>query len=48
METKKILEKIDEAILNEEMAIPIYANHLSSALFYSGFDEKNKKIIDKK
>lgn len=40
-----LVKKIDEAINTEEFVVPIYSNHLQSAVFWSGFDKKKQKII---
>lgn len=48
---EEILKKIDEAIITEEKAIPIYAKHLESTLFWSDmleeYAEKIKKLFQK-
>lgn len=51
MPAKKILSKrevsklIDEAIINEEAAIPIYASHIKAAMFWSGLPDKKQEKI---
>lgn len=39
MKKEDILAKIDIAILREEEAVPIYAEHLSSAIHWAGLSE---------
>lgn len=50
MEKKSLLKLLDESIVVEELAIPIYSEHLDSALFWSGFkseitDEIKKTLL---
>ncbi len=40
-----ILDKISEALVKEELAIPLYTSHIEQTLFWSGFDEDKKKQI---
>ena len=40
-----VLKKIDEAIVREELAVPIYTSHISAALFWSGVSDAKKKTI---
>ena len=42
---EKLLKKIEEATLKEEMALPIYTSHISASLFWSGLNEKAKEKI---
>lgn len=42
---KEVLDKVDEAVLKEEMALPVYSSHISSALFWSGLPEEKQKFI---
>ncbi|MGM0442210.1 MAG: hypothetical protein ACQEQC_07310 [Elusimicrobiota bacterium] len=44
---KDILKKIDEAIITEEKAVPIYAKHLESTLFWSDMPEEYRERIKK-
>lgn len=41
MKKEEILAKIDIAILREEQAVPIYAEHLSSAIHWAGLKEES-------
>ncbi len=42
---EEIIEKINQAILFEDEAIPIYSKHIESTLFWSGLnDECQQKI----
>lgn len=42
---EEIIQKIDQAILFEDEAIPIYSKHIRSTLFWSGLnDECQQKI----
>ena len=42
-----VLVAIGEAIVREEMAVPLYTSHISAALFWSGLPEETQaKIID--
>lgn len=45
---KETLRQIDQAILKEEMALPVYTTHISSAVFWSGLPEKFQKEISQK
>lgn len=46
--TQSIINKIDEAALGEEKALPIYTAHISATLFWSGLDKDvQKEIIGK-
>ncbi len=41
-----VLQKIKEAIIKEELAMPLYVSHIEQTLFWSGLpNEKQKKII---
>lgn len=40
-----VLKKIDEAVVREELAVPIYTSHIAAALFWSGLPEKKKTEI---
>lgn len=42
-----ILDKLGEAMVKEELAIPLYTSHIEQTIFWSGLEEfKQKKIID--
>lgn len=43
--TNKILAKINQGIIIEETAIPIYKEHLETALFWSGMPEEIQNQI---
>ena len=44
---ESIANIIQEAITKEELAIPLYADHINNALFWSGFtNETKKKLIE--
>lgn len=43
--TNKILAKIDQGIIIEETAVPIYKEHLETALFWSGMPEEIQRQI---
>ncbi len=49
METKlppsAILQEIDAATMKEELALPIYADHIQSVLFWSGLPETKREKI---
>ncbi|MCX6795159.1 MAG: hypothetical protein NT165_00255 [Candidatus Falkowbacteria bacterium] len=41
-----VLQRINEARIKEELAIPIYASHIKQTMFWSGISEdKQEKII---
>ncbi len=40
-----ILKEIDAAILKEEVAIPIYADHIKAAMFWSGLPKTKQDKI---
>ena len=45
MNKKGFIKKIDEAIITEEDAIPVYSRHLKTIIFWSGLGkEKEEKI----
>lgn len=47
MDKKLILAKLEEAKLQEELAIPLYVSHIQQTIFWSGLSpEKQEKIID--
>jgi len=45
MKREKLLRWLQEAVLTEESAIPIYAKHLPNTLFWSGLAEKDIGFI---
>jgi len=45
IDKQKILAKIDEAMIKEELAIPIYTSHIEGTLFWSGLDNDKRKAI---
>lgn len=48
MKKEEILSMVDDAIIQEEMALPIYAKHLKSVMFWSHFSQKEQMIIVEK
>lgn len=40
-----ILEKLREAMIKEELAIPLYVSHIEQTLFWSGLPMKKQKIV---
>jgi len=41
-----VIDKINEAMVKEELAIPLYVSHIEQTLFWSGLDkEKQEEII---
>ncbi|MFC1693106.1 hypothetical protein ACFL1R_06345 [Candidatus Latescibacterota bacterium] len=42
---EEIIRKIDDAILMEDSAIPIYSKHIKSTLFWSGLNDEFQKRI---
>jgi hypothetical protein len=44
---EKVMAEIDASIATEEMAIPIYASHLSAAFSWSGLSSQVQKEIVK-
>lgn len=45
MNKEDILKKIDEAILTEEKAMPIYTKHIGNTLFWSGLSKETQNKI---
>ena len=45
MDKIKLLAKVDEALIKEELAIPIYASHIEGSLFWSGLAEDRQTEI---
>ncbi len=45
MNKSQILQKIAEAILAEERAMPIYTRHIESTLYWSGLRKDDQKKI---
>ena len=47
MDKQLILDKLEEARIGEELAIPLYVSHIKQTIFWSGLEEeKQKQIID--
>ncbi|MFA5238427.1 MAG: hypothetical protein WC476_01790 [Phycisphaerae bacterium] len=44
---EKLLDSVKTASKTEESAIPLYTEHINSALFLSGFEEDKKQRIQK-
>ena len=40
-----ILESLKEAMIKEELAIPLYVSHIKQTLFWSGLPVKKQQII---
>jgi len=38
---EKLVDELEEALNTEESAVPLYAKHISSTLFLSGFTDKS-------
>ncbi|MFZ4631795.1 MAG: hypothetical protein ACOYL8_01140 [Patescibacteria group bacterium] len=47
MTSKKqaVIEKINEAMIKEELAIPLYVSHIQQSLFWSGLSKKKQETI---
>lgn len=45
LSVKKIIEKIDEAIVAEELAIPLYTAHIKQSFFWSDLSQDKQKKI---
>ena len=47
MKTEKnfILNSLKEAMIKEELAIPLYSSHIEQTLFWSGLPMKKQKVI---
>lgn len=42
-----VVDKINEAMIKEELAIPLYISHIEQTLFWSGLNKDvQKKIIE--
>lgn len=42
-----ILDKLNEAMIKEELAVPLYVSHIEQTLFWSGLPmSSQKKIIE--
>ncbi|MFA6161384.1 MAG: hypothetical protein WCT54_05120 [Patescibacteria group bacterium] len=42
----KVLQEIENAIVKEELAVPIYSSHIKVAMFWSGLPQaKQDKIV---
>ena len=44
---ERLLKRLNDAIFTEESAIPVYARHLDTALFWRGMSGKNHLKIRK-
>lgn len=43
----KILEDIHQAVLDEELAVPVYTSHIKNTIFWTGLPEaKQKRILE--
>jgi hypothetical protein len=40
-----ILNSLKEAMIKEELAIPLYTSHIEQTLFWSGLPVKKQKVI---
>ena len=40
-----IIDTLKEAMVKEELAIPLYSSHIEQALFWSGLSAKKQKLI---
>jgi len=45
MEKEKLLRKIDDAIITEEQAIPVYMSHLKVIFRWSQLSKEHKKRV---
>ncbi len=43
--TTDVLKEIDDAMVKEEMALPVYASHIESVLFWSGIPKRKQDRI---
>jgi len=41
MTKQELLSRLKEALLTEEISMPVYAKHLPSTLFWSGLSQKD-------
>lgn len=41
----QVLRVLDEAVLQEELALPVYSGHIKAAMFWSGLDAQSQKLI---
>jgi hypothetical protein len=47
MEKELILKQLEEAKIQEELAIPLYVSHIKETIFWSGLEpEKQAEIIN--
>lgn len=42
---KLIIESLKEAMIKEELAVPLYTSHIEQSLFWSGLTIKKQKLI---
>jgi CRISPR/Cas system-associated endoribonuclease Cas2 len=48
IDPKKVLSEIREALVKEELAIPLYVSHIQQAFFWSGLSKnKQDQIINR-
>ncbi|MEK7118801.1 MAG: hypothetical protein AAB869_04275 [Patescibacteria group bacterium] len=45
LSTAEILQELDAATVKEELALPVYASHIKSVLFWSGLSKEKKERI---
>lgn len=45
MDKREFIKKVDQAIITEEDAIPVYSRHLKTIIFWSGLGEEKEKRI---
>lgn len=43
----KVIQKIRQAKIKEEMAVPLYTSHIKEVLFWSGIADDKKDLIIK-
>ena len=45
MKREELIRRLQEAVLTEETAIPVYAKHLHNTLFWSGLHPDDIKVV---
>lgn len=40
-----VLKELDDAIVQEELALPVYASHIKAAMFWSGLPAEKQEQI---
>lgn len=45
LSTAEILQELDAATVKEELALPVYASHIKSVLFWSGLSKEKQESI---